>query len=516
AQVKEPFLDIDFASNQAKLDFFVKEGEKYTTNDIKIFLDSSIVDPEEIYSDLKLKVDRTFNIKKLRDDQEYIRTLVADKGYAYAEVKFDLKKNEAEHRVDVIFSVVPGQQVYINDVKISGNARTLDRVVRRDVYLAPGDMYNLTDLKDAKSKLKRSSFFEDVQIEEKRISEDKMDLSVKVTEAPTGSIMLGGGYGSYDKLMINGSVSDTNIFGSGLTLSLSGDLSKRSNRYEVALKNPAINDSDYNGEVEAHSTKIEYRRTHYDSDVKTKGFSVAAGKEVVRNTYVGARYGLDFIKEVYNYQSGFTAPAGQRLYTDQDYTNSSITPYLNYDSTNDFYFPTAGAKAGASVEYAGVGGDSKYIKPGVNFRYFYSLEDLTELDWILRFKTQAKMLIDEGQINQGDSLYLGGPKTLRGYKSYAFPNNESGYYQDPYEKMWSNQAEISFPLVPSAKMRWGLFYDYGMIGQNSFSEIKRSGTGALLEWISPMGPLQLIFAKPVGDKPGDDTSSFEFSFGTSF
>ncbi len=525
ADVKEPFLDIDFASNQAKLDFFVKEGEKYTTNDIKIFLDSSIVDPEEIYSDLKLKVDRTFNIKKLRDDQEYIRTLVADKGYAYAEVKFDLKKNEAEHRVDVIFSVVPGQQVYINDVKISGNARTLDRVVRRDVYLAPGDMYNLTDLKDAKSKLKRSSFFEDVQIEEKRISEDKMDLSVKVTEAPTGSIMLGGGYGSYDKLMINGSVSDTNIFGSGLTLSLSGDLSKRSNRYEVALKNPAINDSDYNGEVEAHSTKIEYRRSQYDSDVKTKGFSVAAGKEVVRNTYVGARYGLDFINETYDYSdpadrlsidSTGKLPNGKEPFTSQDYTNSSITPYINYDSTNDFYFPTAGIKAGASVEYAGVGGDSKYIKPGVNFRYFYSLEDLTELDWILRFKTQAKMLIDEGQINQGDSLYLGGPKTLRGYKSYAFPNNESGYYQDPYEKMWSNQAEISFPLVPSAKMRWGLFYDYGMIGQNSFSEIKRSGTGALLEWISPMGPLQLIFAKPIGDKPGDDTSSFEFSFGTSF
>ena len=515
ADIKEPFLDIDFASNQAKLDFFVKEGEKYTTNDIKIFLDSSIVDPEEIYSELKLKVDRTFNIKKLRDDQEYIRTLVADKGYAYAEVKFDLKKNEAEHRVDVVFSVVPGQQVYINDVKISGNARTLDRVVRRDVYLAPGDMYNLTDLKDAKSKLKRSSFFEDVQIEEKRISEDKMDLSVKVTEAPTGSIMLGGGYGSYDKLMINGSVSDTNIFGSGLTLSLSGDLSKRSNRYEIALKNPAINDSDYNGEVEAHSTKIEYRRSHYDSDVKTKGFSVAAGKEVVRNTYVGARYGLDFIKEVYNYIPNSNVPINKR-FLDQDYTNSSITPYINYDSTNDFYFPTAGAKAGASVEYAGVGGDSKYIKPGVNFRYFYSLEDLTELDWILRFKTQAKMLIDEGQINQGDSLYLGGPKTLRGYKSYAFPNNDTGYRDDPYEKMWSNQAEISFPLVPSAKMRWGLFYDYGMIGQNSFSEIKRSGTGALLEWISPMGPLQLIFAKPIGDKPGDDTSSFEFSFGTSF
>ena len=105
-------------------------------------------------------------------------------------------------------------------------------------------------------------------------------------------------YYSYDKLKINGSVSDTNIFGSGLTLSLSGDLSKRSNRYEVALKNPAINDSDYNGEVEAHSTKIEYRRSQYDSDVKTKGFSIGAGKEIFRNTYDILKINLNHKKEV--------------------------------------------------------------------------------------------------------------------------------------------------------------------------------------------------------------------------
>ena len=127
-----------------------------------------------------------------------------------------------------------------------------------------------------------------------------------------------------------------------------------------------------------------------------------------------------------------------------------------------------------------------------------------------------RILVDNGQINQGDSLYLGGPKTLRGYKSYAFPQNTSGEKEDPYTKMWANSAEMSFPLIPSAKMRWGIFYDYGMIGQDSFNEIERSGAGALLEWISPMGPLQLIFSKPLDDKPGDDTSSFEFSLGASF
>lgn len=513
AQVKEPFLDIDFASNQAKLDFFITEGTKYTTNDIKIYLDSSIVDPETIYPELKLIIGNTFNIKKLRADQDYIKTQVANKGYAFADVRFDLKKDEANSKVDVVFNVIPGKLVYINDVKISGNSRTLDRVVRRDVYLAPGDLYNLTDFRDSTKKLKRSRFFEDVVIEEKRVSDDKLDIVVKVTEAATGSIMLGGGYGSYDKFMLNGSVSDANIFGSGMSLGFSADVSARTNRFELSLKNPAINDSNYNGEVEIHNSETEINRDVYDSTIDTKGFSVGLGRQLFRDFYAGAKYRLDFVSENYTYDNISTI---SNPYKSQDYISSSITPYINFDNTDDFYIPREGVKAGTSLEYAGVGGDSKYLKSSSYLKYFYSLEDLTELDWILRLKTQMKILVDNGQINQGDSLYLGGAKSLRGYKSYAFPQNESGEIVDPYKNSWSNSAEISFPLIPSAKMRWGLFYDYGMIGQDSFSEIQRSGAGALLEWISPMGPLQLIFARALDAEAGDDTSSFEFSLGSSF
>lgn len=511
AQVKEPFLDIDFASSQAKLDFFITEGNKYTTNDIKIYLDSSIVDPKDIYPELKLIVGNTFNIKKLRQDQEYIKTQVANKGYAFADIRFDLKKDEKNSKVDVVFNVIPGKKVYINDVKISGNSRTLDRVVRRDVYLAPGDLYNLTDFKDSTNKLKRSSFFENVVIEEKRITDDKMDIVVKVTEAPTGSLMIGGGYGSYDKIMVNGSVSDKNIFGSGLSLGISADLSANSNLFSLSLKNPALNDSNYNGEVEIHSSQAEINRDIYDSTIDTKGFTLGLGRQLFRDFYAGAKYRLDFVSENYTYDTTVTNP-----YVSQDYVSSSITPYINFDNTDDFYMPREGIKAGTSLEYAGVGGDSKYLKSSTYAKYFYSLEDLTELDWILRLKTQMKILVDNGQINQGDSLYLGGAKSLRGYSSYAFPQNESGEITDPYKNMWSNSVEMSFPLIPAAKMRWGVFYDYGMIGQDSFSEIQRSGAGALLEWISPMGPLQLIFARALDAEEGDDTSSFEFSLGSSF
>ena len=518
AQVKEPFLDIDFASNQAKLDFFIAEGQKYITNGIKIYLDSSIVDPQTIYPELKLIVGNTFNIKKLRQDQEYIRTKVADKGYAFVDVKFDLVKDEKNQKVNIVYNVIPGKKVYINDVKISGNTKTLDRVVRRDVYLAPGDLYNLTDFKSSTNKLKRSRFFESVNIEEKRVSDEKLDIIVKVTEAATGSLMLGGGYGSYDKVMVNGSITEVNMFGSGLGLGLSADLSARSNRFELSLKNPAINDSDYNGEVEVHSTEAEINRTVYDSDINTKGFSVALGKQLFRDFYAGTRYRLDYIQEDYDYTSKFlnNRDLTKEIFKTQDYISSSITPYVNFDNTDDYYFPREGIKLGTSLEYAGVGGDSKYIKSTSYGKYFYSLENLAELDWVFRLKTQVKVLVDNGQINQGDSLYLGGAKTLRGYKSYAFPSNESGYKTEPYKNLWANSLEMSFPLVPSAKMRWGVFYDYGMIGQDTFNDIQRSGTGALLEWISPMGPLQLIFAKALDNEPGDDTSSFEFSLGSSF
>ncbi|PKN13968.1 MAG: outer membrane protein assembly factor BamA, partial [Deltaproteobacteria bacterium HGW-Deltaproteobacteria-24] len=115
------------------------------------------------------------------------------------------------------------------------------------------------------------------------------------------------------------------------------------------------------------------------------------------------------------------------------------------------------------------------------------------------------------------SLYMGGPKSLRGYESYAFgPDYDINPNQEPYKYNFTNGFELNFPLVPSAKMRWGVFYDYGMIGKDSFNDVKRSGTGALIEWISPVGPLQFIFSQPLDDEPGDKTSTFEFSLGTSF
>ncbi|AXH12312.1 outer membrane protein assembly factor BamA [Halarcobacter bivalviorum] len=515
AKVKDPFLEVDFSSNQAELDFYIEEGRQYNVNDIAIYVNSEIVKAEDIYPELKLRKGRTFNIKRLRKDADYIKTLVADKGYAFAQVKYDIKKDEKNGTADLVYNVIPGEKVYIRDVKISGNTRTLDRVIRRDVYLAPGDLFSLTDFNDSRNKLRRTGYFEDVIIEQKRVTADKMDIVVKVKEAATGNIILGGGYGSYDGFMINGSIVDNNIFGSGLSLGVSVDLSKRKTDLSIRLKNPAIADSKYHGDLDIHSDEIEIDSSKYELNKDVKGFTVGVGKEFIRNLRAGAKYRLDFIKEEYDYEDDAGVPESKR-FVDTDYVTSSITPYLNFDNTDDYLNPRSGIRTGSSLEIAGLGGDSEYLKSSSYFKYFYSLNDLYDLDWIFRYKLQANFLVDNGQINQGDSLYLGGTKSLRGFKSYAFPKNESGERVDPYKQMAATSLEMSFPISQQAKMRWGVFYDYGMIGEDNMSDVKRSSTGALFEWISPFGPLQLIFAQPLDDEKGDDTSSFEFSLGSSF
>jgi len=514
AKVKDPFMTIDFASNAAQLDFNISEGIQYTTNDIKIYVNSSIIKEQELYDVLRLEKDDIFDINKLRKDVDAIKTKIANLGYAFTQVKYDLKKDIKNKNVSIVFNVIPGKKVYINDVIISGNTRTLDRVVRRNVYLAPGDLYNLTDLKDSKNKLGRSSFFENVEIKEQRISDTKMNLLVEVQEASTGSLTLGGGYGSYDGMLINASISDKNIFGSGLSLGFSVDLSKKKNNYTVSLKNPAINDSKYNGEVKVYNNEREYDYTNYDLETETRGISLGFGKSFFRHMYAGLKYKFEMVYEKYDYKTAYTGTEADKK-KDQDYNISSFTPYLSYDNTDDYYVPREGFKSGASYEVAGIGGDAKFHKAVTYLKYFYGFRDIIDYDAIFRYKTKVGVLFNKGFITEGQSFYLGGPSSLRGFESYAFGPEDSDS-DDPYKRTFTNAVELSFPLIESAKMRWGLFYDYGMIGKDSFSEIKRSGTGALVEWISPVGPLQFIFSKAIDAEAGDNTSSFEFSLGTNF
>lgn len=507
-KVTPAFSKVDFNTNTASIEYTIVEGEQYKINETIIYLDESIAKVENIYPDLKLEKGDIFNIAKLRKDQELIKTIVANKGYAYTTVNYDMKVNKSNHTVDLVYNIIEGEKVYIDDVIISGNSRTLDRVIRRNIYLAPKDLYNLSDLKDSKNKLKRTGFFESVDIKEERISSTSMRLLVSVKEAPTGNFIIGGGYGSYDGFMINASINDKNIFGSGLNLGFSVDHSSKRDTFDISLINPSINDSIYSGSVNLYSKEsvidnTDTTSTEGDETTNTNGFSLGIGRSIGRYTRAGATYSLE--------QTNITYELDPTL--DNSYVTSSITPYISYITTDDYYTPRSGISAKTSLKIAGLGGDAKYMLSSTSFRYFYSLDKAIDKDWIIRYKTNLKVIQDNGDLPDGISFSMGGTSSVRGYESYAFYAQDD---EEAYKKTWTNNIEISFPLIPSAKMRWGLFYDYGMIGANSFNDISRSGTGALVEWISPVGPLQFIFSEALDAEEGDKTSSFEFSLGSKF
>lgn len=513
--VKPAFSKVDFNTNTADIEYYITEGEQYGINDVLIYVDENIANPKALKGELKLRKGKTFNIEKLRRDQTYIETQIADKGYAFTEVKYNIKKLE-DNKVDLIYNIIPGDKVYINDVIISGNTRTLDRVIRRDVYLAPGDMFNLTDYKDSVGKLKRTGYFEDVEIQKQRVSSDKMNLIVKVSEAPTGNLIVGGGYGSYDGFMVNASVSDKNIFGSGLELGFSTDYSKRRSDFSVNLTNPAIRDSKYSGTVKVYNDESEVTTNYTDLGTKTvkeMGMLVGVGRGIGRHTRAGANYEISDADITYE-----NSPADN-----DSYITSAITPYINYNNTDDYYLPRSGFNTGASVKYAGVGGDAEYIESNAYFKYYYGLEDMIDYDAIFRYKAKISNLYDNGNIPTGKSLYMGGVKSLRGYESYSFQPSNS---DKPLDTSFTNAVELSFPLIPSAKMRWAVFYDFGYIkgdgtytdasGNTKAEDFKRSGAGVLLSWNSPVGPIQFVFADALDAEAGDETSSFEFSLGGQF
>ena len=538
AVVSKPLMRVDYSDYTAEVDYQIKEGPQYRVGNVSISQNVKGVNTAELLSDLKLRKGRIFNIKKMRKDIEMIKNAVGDLGYAYAKVAPQMQKDPAKKIVNLQYVVHPGKRVKIHDVLISGNDTTKDRVIRRYIYLAPGDYFSATDLKDSKHALGRTGFFEKVDIQTQRVSEDEIDLLVKVKEASTGTISLGGGYGSYEGLMLNASVSDKNLFGSGITGSLGFDISKISQSYNLSFVNPKIWDSMYSLGLSLYKRKYEY--IDYTED--SLGGSLNIGRQFYRHFYASVGVGYVDNQSTYNENSTYLSDLQRRIYNDQ-YKKLSGFASISFDNTDDYYLPREGYIASLNAEFANLNGDdyNASIYPGgygnftklhAKFGAYYGMEDLIDYDLILRFKARATYIQkkDDEKLPIAERLFMGGIGSVRGYQPYSIapklPNGDriGGTYRT------SATVEASIPLSEAAKMRLAFFYDYGLIGMDpepyaaadgtrqyyDQSNITRSSVGAVVEWQSGFGPINLVFGYALDDKPGDETSTFEFSMGSKF
>ncbi|EEP3708713.1 outer membrane protein assembly factor BamA [Campylobacter jejuni] len=507
-QVSSPYLKTYTDTYQANLTYFIKEGKPYKIKSISI--ENPLFDDKQntqTIKDLRSSADKTINIEDIRKDVKTIETQSADLGYAFVEVYPDIQKNDQTQEATVVFKVISHDTVSIRNVIISGNSRTVDRVIRRELYITEGNLYNRTDLSESKNALKRTSYFDDVNIKEEKVDDTHIDLIVDVKEASTGAISGGIGYGSSDGILLNASLSDTNIFGSGIKSSVSVDKSDDTLSGRISLINPRILDSQYSLGGTLYSNDYEW--DNYSE--KNYGFDITVGRQFARYYNVSLTYNLEQ-SDIYHL-SPTLLRTGYELGKS---IKSSITPAIIFNNTDDYYLPRSGIIASTSLEYAGLGGDQEFISSSSKFNFYQGLQDYIGYDLIYRYKASFYKVWDEGYLPINQRIYLGGIRSIRGFESRTVsPKNQWGD-EVGGTIAFANSVELSFPLIDRIKLRGSVFFDYGMIGLKNLDEIKRMSTGIGIEWITPIGPLQLVFAKPLNDKKGDNTNSFEFNLGTRF
>lgn len=569
ANVSSPFLDANFSNYTANLYYKIIEGTQYKVSDIEITIDDEVVSIKKLKKAIKVKKGEIFNIEDLRADTQILKREVADKGYAFAVVKPDLDKNESTGEVKVLYHIQVGDKVHISDVLISGNTRTSDRIIRREILLAPGDEYSLSKVNDSENALRRLGFFDNVKIEERRVSANSMDLLVSVQEGRTGQLQFGLGYGSYGGLMINGSVSERNLFGTGQSGSIyaniaTGTGSTYYNPYggksngrqfsgNISLSNPRIFDSRYSASESLYANYY----VNYQYVEQSGGFGLTAGRLLTNTLRVSLGYDINVTKTY-----DFSSPLYERYYASKDqiindaegrpYTvgiwdrdyhipiASSLTPSINFDNTDDYYFPKNGIIASAYAQFNGVGGNVRNTKVYAKFAAYYHLKRIIPIDLIARYKAQGGYIFrytPQDFLAINNTFYMGGVSTIRGFQSGSVSP------RDPYglwvggDGLFTNSVELSYGVLEAAKMRISAYFDYGFLTYKGYPQAKgvadfqnygipgkgkeqlewRAATGLALEWVSPMGPIVLVFPIKVFNKqPGDYTSNFEFTMGTRF
>jgi outer membrane protein insertion porin family len=493
--------------------FLIEEGMRFRVGTVDVTGDL-LTDKETLLALLSVGREEFLNRQAVRDDIFKLTDYYSQRGYAFATIKPDAKKTADGQAMDITFSIEKGSLVYIDRITIKGNTRTRDNVIRRELRLVEGGVFDSKALTASTQNLQRLQYFEEVNITpEPSLDPDRMNIIVEVKERSTGTFSIGAGYSSVDKLIVMGQISENNFLGRGDSLSLSADVSASSARYNLAYTNPHLNDSELSWGLDLFSTEREY--DDYTKDSKGGGI----------------RVGYPLIEKIRIY--------GDYSYTDTDLTDvsedasyiirnsvdlhitSAIKVSLVRDTRNRRYGATEGSRNVASIKYGGgpLGGDAQFTKlEGSTSWYFPFLFDTT-----FHFKAAAGQVFenDTDKLPVYERFYLGGLTSVRGFE-YAKISPVDPFTDERIggDKMWYTNTEIIFPLLKEQGINGVIFYDTGQVLNDDedwgSSDSIKHATGFGIRWLSPMGPLRLVWGYNLDPDPGEDDSVWDFSVGGVF
>ncbi|MES2547231.1 MAG: outer membrane protein assembly factor BamA [Pseudomonadota bacterium] len=505
----------------------VTEGEKYTISDVKLAGELQV--PEaDLQPLIKIAKNDTFNRQLITESSKAISDRLSNDGYAFSNVNAIPEINKENHTAAFTFFVDPGKRVYVRRINLTGNTRTRDSVLRREMRQLESAWYAGDKIDRSKVRLERLQYFDNVNIETPAVpgSNDQVDININVTERSTGSVQFGAGLSSNEGVVLGVTVNQQNFLGTGNRVSAQINTGKVNTTYSLSFTDPYFTPDGISRGFDV------YRR-----DVNTQSLDI--GTYSSSSYGAGVRFGLPLSERDF-FSAGLTAD-----YTKIDLSSNSPKQYLDFcgnlsgcsnsslqlalgwthDSRDNTLFPNNGVLQRLTAEASVPGLDLQYYK--VEYKHA----------WYKEIYKDTTLLLN-GELGFADSygsevypffknFYIGGVNSVRGYDNGAIgprdtdPLTGEDFAVGGTRRILANaELFVPVPLVKnSSQFRLSAFFDAGNVySENqslSLGELRYS-TGVGISWFSPFGPLKLVFAKALNAKEGDQTQTLQFQLGQQF
>ena len=501
--------------------FEIEEGKQYKVGNI-LLEGNTIFSNDKLEEDLNLKPQAIYGEDKLREDISRIQAHYFDEGYISSSVQADTALNAETGLVDISYNIKEGGVAYVDDINISGNTRTKDEVIRREMRLFPGDRYDGKKLKRSRERLYNLDYFEEVSFDtspEPTTLPDKYDLNVLVKESKTGEFSFGAGYSSVDQFIgfIDLSQRNFDLFnfptftGGGENLRVRMEFGSERKDYELGFVEPW-----FLGYPLSVGFNIYSRTRDWDKyDERRNGATLFVGKDFGEYWRGKVTYCFEGVR--------ITNLAGDASYDikreeGKNYI-SSITTEITHDSRDNIYNPRTGWYNTLSYEIAGsiVGGDKDFIKYYTRQSKYFPVGENGVLELKLRGGL-VEAYSDSEYVPIYERFYAGGANTIRGYKERRV--GPEGEFGDPIggRILGLFNAEYTYSLTKNLK--WAFFYDTGKVWSD-WNELEdglklKASVGTGIRVKTPLGPIRLDYGYALKRSEGDPQGRFHFSMSREF
>ena len=508
-----PVVKISDDKKSIEITLPIEEGSIYKIGTFE-FTGDVLLSREEFLSLIKGKPGNTFRSSIFHKDVLTIADIYQDKGYAFCDISPLTSIDDDTQKVNIVFNITKGNEIFFNRINILGNTRTRDKVVRRELRFAEGDRFSLTSINKSKKRLKNTTFFKETDFKIVKTDEpDKVNVDITVQERQTGSLSIGVGFSTYEKVILSGTIAQANFLGTGRNLSLTAAISSITQEFRFSYLEPYVFDSNF----AAGFSAFNYKRIMDTYDYRKQGGSLTLIRPLTDDIKGSIRYRLENT-EVENIDATASnyiiQQAGTKL-------TSSFTFALSKNTIDDVLNPHIGVNTEASLEVAGgpFGGDNNFYRVIV-FYGQYIPAGFWDSEFFIKGTAGTIRPYSGSRVPVYENFYVGGINTMRGFKyGEAGPKDSDGEVIGGRNALYFN-TEWIFPIYKPAGLKGVLFYDAGAGFDDSkgfmLQEYIKAAAGFGIRWFSPMGPIRIEIGFNLFPKTGERGNVFDFAIGTQY